>query len=200
MSGNIRRGEDGAYRWVYEFSMLKNPIILFTVLGIFLKVLLGMWVFFGLFRIGDDGLVMAYVNQAKGLALPALILLGLTLIAYLILAGIYGWKYCVLFEMNEQGIRHIQMEKQFKKAQALGWLTFAVGMAARKPGAAGTGLLSASRNELSTEFSKVRRMRSLRAFHTIKLDGLLNHNQIYAEKEDYDFVLEYIRSRVPEKK
>ena len=196
MSENIRKYDDGSYRWVYEFNMLKNPMILLTVLKIFVLVLVGIWVVFGLFRIGNDGFVGAFVAQTKELLIPAAILFGLSIAAYIILACIYGWKYCVLFEMNETGIRHIHMEKQYKKAQALGWLTAIAGAAAGKPGAAGTGLLSATKSEQATEFSKVKRMRSYRAFHTIKLDGLLNHNQIYAQPEDYDFVLGYISKRI----
>ena len=197
MSENIRKSDDGTYRWVYEFNMLKNPIILLTVLKIFLLVLVGMWVVFGLFRIGEDGFIGAFIAQTKELLIPAAILFGLSIISYVILACIYGWKYCVLFEMNETGIRHIQMEKQYQKAQALGWLTAMVGAASGNPGAAGTGLLAATKNEQATEFSKVKRMRVLRAFHTIKLDSPLNHNQIYAEPEDYDFVLAYISERIP---
>lgn len=192
---HIKKYDDGTYRWVYEFDMLKNPIILLTVLKIFFLVLVGMWVVFGLFRIGNDGFVGAFALQTKELLIPAAILLGLSIVAYIILACIYGWKCCVLFEMNETGIRHIQMEKQYKKAQALGWLTAMAGAAAGKPGMAGTGLLAATKNEQATEFSKVKRMRSFKAFHTIKLDSLLNHNQIYAEPEDFNFVLEYISKR-----
>ena len=200
MSGNIKECDDGTYRWVYEFDMLKNPIILLTVLKIFLIVLVGIWVVFGLFRIGNDGFVGAFALQTKELLIPAAVLLGLSIVAYIILACIYGWKYCVLFEMNETGIRHIQMEKQYKKAQAIGWLTAMAGAAAGKPGAAGTGLLAATKNEQATEFGKVNRMRVFRAFHTIKLDALLNHNQIYAEPEDYEFVLDYISKRIPKSK
>ena len=120
MSENITKGDDGTYRWVYEFSMLKNPIILLSVLKIFLFILIGMWVVFGLFRIGDDGFVGAFVAQTKELLIPAAVLFVLSILGYILLACIYGWKYCVLFEMNETGIRYIQMEKQFKKAQAIG--------------------------------------------------------------------------------
>lgn len=200
MSENIKKCDDGTYRWAYEFNMLKNPISLLTVLKIFLLVLVGMWIIFGLFRIGDDGFVGAFVAQTKELLIPAAILFGLSIVGYIILARIYGWKYCVLFEMNETGIRHIQMEKQYKKAQALGWLTAMAGVAAGKPGVMGTGLLAATKNEQATEFSKVKRLRTFRAFHTIKLDSPLNHNQIYAEPEDYDFVLNYISKRIPKNK
>ena len=200
MGTNIQKGDDGTYRWVYEFNMLKNPIILLTVLKLFLFVLLGMWIIFGIFRIGNDGFVGAFVAQTKALLIPGAILFGLSVLGYIILACLYGWKYCVLFEMNERGIRHMQMEKQFKKAQALGWLAAAVGAAAGNPGAAGAGLLAAAKNEQTTEFGKVKRLRTYKVFHTIKLDSPLDHNQIYAEPEDYDFVLDYISKRIPGKK
>ena len=197
MSENIKKGDDGTYRWVYEFNMLKNPIILLSLQKMFLFILIGMWVVFGILRIGRDGFVGAFVAQTKELLIPAVVLFVLSILGYVLLACIYGWKYCVLFEMNESGIRHIQMKKEYKKAQALGWLTSMMGIVAGKPGMVGTGLLAATKNEQTTEFRIVKRMRAFRAFHTIKLDGLLNHNQIYAQPEDYEFVLDYISRRIP---
>ena len=44
-SGEIIQGPDGVYRWAYDFNMLTNPTILFTV---FKGVSIGfgfMWVF-----------------------------------------------------------------------------------------------------------------------------------------------------------
>lgn len=196
MSENIKKYDDGIYRWSYEFNMLTNPIILWTVLKIFFLVLVGIWIIFGLFRIGDDGLTGAFIEEAKALTIPAIILFGLSVVSYFILACIYGWKYCVLFEMNEEGIKHIQMSKQFKKAEALGWLTAIAGTAAGSPGTVGTGLLSATKKMQVSEFSKVKKMKVLKMFHTIKLDSLFNHNQIYVESKDFEFVSEYIAKRV----
>lgn len=193
----IKKCEDGTYRWIYEFNMLKNPIILLTILKIFALILIGMWLFFGLFSIKDEGFAGAFVYEAKALLIPAAVLFALSIVSYLILAGIYGWKYIVLFEMNEEGIRHIHMAKQFKKAEAVGWLTALVGAVAGSPGVSGTGLLAATKQETASEFSKVNKMKVLREFHTIKIDALLNHNQIYADGEDYDFVVEYIKARIP---
>ena len=197
MSENIKKGDDGTYCWVYEFNMLKNPMILLGLLKMFLFILIGMWVVFGLFRIGRDGFVGAFVAQTKELLIPAAVLFVLSILGYILLACIYGWKYCVLFEMNETGIRHIQMKKQYKKAQAIGWIAAMMGIATGKPGMAGTGLLAMAKNEQATEFRIVKRMRAFRAFHTIKLDGRLNHNQIYTQPEDYEFVLDYISRRIP---
>ena len=199
MSENIKKCDDDTYRWTYEFNMLTNPIILWTVLKIFLLVLIGMWIVFGVFRIGDEGFTGAFVEEARALAIPAIILFGLSIVSYIILACIYGWKYCVLFEMNEEGVKHIQMSKQFKKAEALGWLTAMAGAVANNPGTVGTGILSATKNMQVSEFSKVKRMKVLKVFHTIKLDSPLNHNQIYVEPEDFEFVKDYIEKRVQTK-
>ena len=35
---------DGMYRWVYEFRMMKNPSVLFTIWKIFGGILGGVWV------------------------------------------------------------------------------------------------------------------------------------------------------------
>ena len=187
--------EDGKYRWAYEFDMLRNPIIILTIWKIFILVLLGIWLVFGAFHIKDMGLIEAYAAQTKELLIPLVILFVLSIAGYLILAGVYGWKYCVLFEMDDEGIHHIQMEKQFKKAEALGWLTAAAGMASGKPGAAGSGLLAATRNELYSSFSNVRRISVRRTYHAIKLNAPLNHNQVYVSPEDFDFVLSFITER-----
>lgn len=197
---NITLCPGGTYRWVYEFRLMKNPIVfgtVVTVLGLSALIV-------GAFQLIID-LFAGNLNAAslRGTAVTVLITLGillaLSVIAYLIVAAVYGWKYCVLFEMDEKGVRHIQMPKQFKKAQALGWLTAMAGAAAGNPGTAGAGLLAGSKMASTTEFSKVRRMKVYRKYETIKLNMLLEHNQIYVPAEDFDFVLGYISERIPEK-
>ena len=198
---NIKLCDDGVYRWSYEFSMLKNPMIIITILKIFGGIAAGLWVFLNLINLFEGNLnAKSLADSGKGVLITLAILVVMSVLAYLIVASIYGWKYCVLFEMSENGIRHIQMPRQFEKAQALAWLEVMVGAAGGKPGVAGAGLLSGARNELATEFSKVKKMKVKKKFNTIKLDSPLNHNQIYAEAEDFDFVLNFISERVNVKK
>ena len=193
---DIKLCSDGKYRWIYEFKMLKNPVILLTIWKMFLYILLGMWVVFGLFRLRYDSFPEAMKNQLLDLSLPAAILLVLSVVAYLILAGIYGWTYCVLFEMDNEGIRHVQMEKQVKKAEALSFITVMMGIAANNPTAIGAGILSSSKSESYSEFSKVKKVKYLPALNTIKLSSPFNHNQIYADGENYQFVKKYIEERL----
>lgn len=186
-SGNIKLCADGKYRWIYEFSMLKNPTILFTVLKIFLIGGCAPALIVLLASLGREGLG-AFVSCAEVYGLVALIAVPLTLFAYLIAAAIYGWKYIVLFEMDDEGVIHIQQDKQFKKAQGIALLTMLTGRV-------GQGLSVSAKNVQSASFRSVRTVKGIRRRDTIKLNQLLVHNQIYAEKEDYDFVWEYITTR-----
>ena len=199
---NIWLCPDGKYRWIYEFSMLKNPVILMTILKIFgAMVIIQILLSFLLALFDGDAAdwVRDYLLTPQILIVPG-ILFGLSLIGYFIVAAMYGWKYVVLFEMNEEGVEHIQMPKQFEKAQALGWLIALAGMAAGSPGTAGAGILSASKSRSSSSFANVRKVIGLRHFHTIKVNELLEKNQVYAAKEDYDFVWSFITARCPKAK
>jgi len=127
---NIYYCPDGKYRWVYELNMLTNPIILLTIWKIFGILILIQIVFSFLidaFQGNLKGWFTDYLFTPGFLIVPG-ILFGISLIAYVIVACIYGWKYMVLFEMDHKGIDHIQMPKQFKKAEGLAWLTAMAGL------------------------------------------------------------------------
>ena len=103
---NIVLCPDGVYRWSYEMNMLRNPTIMFSVwkaiglsIGIVMVFMLIMEIISGDF----DGLgSLAFLGQL--LAIIVGIFLVLSIIAYLILGALYGWKYQVLFEMTEDAI------------------------------------------------------------------------------------------------
>ena len=133
--------------------------------------------------------------MSKGMLVALAIMAGLTLLGVLFLAVLYGGKYVVLFEMDEQEIKHIQLPRQVKKAQAISLLTTLVGLAAKKPTAAGAGLLASGKTSSTSEYAHVRRVIPRRSLHLIKVNQLLNKNQIYVPEEDFDFVYDFIKSR-----
>ncbi|MBQ4426051.1 MAG: hypothetical protein II882_10020 [Lachnospiraceae bacterium] len=199
---NITLGEDGKYRWVYEFDMLKNPTILITTVkalllsfGIVMAFMLGMQLIEGVMTTFDE-----YWNFYKWMLVLLGVLLVLAVISYLILAKIYGWKYMVLFTMDEEGVENRQMKAQFDKTQAIGWLTAAVGLASGKVGMAGTGMLAATRDRAVSVFDSVRKVKSVRRRHVIYVNHLLMHNQIYAEDADFEFVRNWIVTHCPKAK
>lgn len=195
---NIYLCPDGVYRWIYEFRMMRNPTILFTIWKIFGGIIIGIWLFDIVLMLFDGDLTVDSILSHSGIF--ALILLGMAVLsffAYLIVAAQYGWKYIVLFEMDEHSVTHTQMQKQFEKAQALGWLTAAAGLLTGSPAMAGAGINVAIHNSISSEFGKVKNIKVRRGRHTIYVNEMLEKNQVYAEPADFDFVLDHISARLP---
>lgn len=191
---NIRLCPDGFYRWVYEFSMLKNPAILFTIWKVLGLGFAAAYLVSTIATLGQTHLDRweVILKNTRMFAILVLVFAVISVAAYLIVAANYGWKYMVLFEMNENEVRHIQMREQFEKAQALGWLT---AVAAGSFSMKGAGLLAASRERSVSEFGNVKTVKANRRRHVIYVNQALNKNQVYAEDEDFDFVERFIRDR-----
>ena len=199
---NIYLCPDGKYRWYYEFPMMKNPTLLYTVWKVLALAFFIVWLFIFLISLGDAvsygfGSVLKFTGT---FLLLFLFFMGLGLIAYIFLAAVYGWKYIVLFEMDEKEIVHIQMPKQFDKAQAVGWLTALAGLAGKSYPAMGAGVLAASKNSSTSVFADVKEVKGVRQQHTIRVNQMLNRNQVYADDPDYDFVWNFITGRCPQAK
>ena len=193
---NIYLCPDGKYRWIFEFPMLKNPVILFTVFKVLGMSAAIIAIFMLLVDLIDDGSITPPETDELMIAFwVILFFIGVVIISYIILAAMYGFKYMVLFEMDEEKVVHIQMSRQFEKAQAIGWLTAMVGLASGRIGAAGTGMLAAAQNTSTSDFVNVRQVIGNRWMRVIKVNKLLDHNQIYVEPSDYDFVFNYISQR-----
>lgn len=199
-NSRVQLCSDGKYRWVYEMNLLTNPTVFLTVFKIFFFIALFIWLVVGLFADLIHGDVQAFLNFGKVMLITLAVFAGLTLLGVLILAAIYGGKYVVLFEMDEERIKHIQLPRQARKAQVVGVIAAMAGIAAKNPAAIGAGTLAAGKSSSTSEYRKVRRVVPRRALHLIKVNQLFERNQIYVQKEDFDFVYEYIKSRCPQKK
>lgn len=194
-SANIVVGPDGKYRWAFEFNMYRNPTILLTIWKIFAGIFAGIWIFLLALEASDGDLDAKNGFILTGVFVLALLgMLVLSTAAYLVYALYMGGGYCVLFEMDDEGIIHRQLERQVKKAQAVSALNVLVGLATANPSQMGIGMLSA-RSELSSTFSKVRSVRANRRRGVIKVNEPLAKNQVYCEPEDFDFVLGHIVGR-----
>lgn len=196
--------EDGVYRWVYEFNLFTNPTILFTVLKILLGII-AVGILVMLVGMIPD-LVNGYADAGDVLeslrfgGLFMLFFAALTCVGYALYAAMQGGKYCVLFTMDENGVTHKQLPKQFDKAQAVSALNIIAGLAAGSPGQVGMGVITAMHDSTSSDFASVRSIKGSRALRVIKVNEPLAKNQVYVEAQDYDFVFDYIRKRCPNAK
>lgn len=193
---NIVLCDDGKYRWVYDFHLMKNPSILFVILKIFFFIILGIWAFVTVIEIKSPNFWWeGFLNNTRIFGIVMLGALVLCVVSYIIYAAIMGWKYCVLFEMDDKGVKHTQLPPQVKRAEALSLITVLAGIASRNPTTVGIGLNAGARSTMYTEFAKVRHVKIYEKRGVIKLNQLLEHNQVYAEKEDFEFVKSYIMER-----
>ena len=194
---NIWRCPDGVYRWTYEYHMLRNPTILFTVWKV-LGISFGAVFLFTLIIDLIQGII-ASITDLWAASKVFVILVGvffvLSILSYLILAAVFGWKYQVLFEMTEDSVTHIQMPRQVKKAEAIAWLTVIVGAVANRPTVAGAGLLSTAKSSSKSNFKEVETVKVRRKRNTIHVNQLFDKNQVYAEEADFDFVEKFITER-----
>ena len=194
---NIRLCPDGVYRWTYEYNMLRNPTILFTVwkvLGVSFAAVFLFTLVIDLVQGVITGIADLW-DSSKVFVILAGIFFVLSILSYLILAAVFGWKYQVLFEMTEDGVKHIQMPKQVKKAEVIAFLTALTGAAAHQPGVTGAGLLASAKSTSVSEFRSVETVKVRRKRNTIHVNQLFDKNQVYAEDADFEFVEKFIAER-----
>ena len=194
-SENITMCPDGKYRWVYELDMYKSTAIikeLWRVLLISGAIVLA---FLFIINIMDNDLMetLRFVAQTAGILFGIFVVL--SIVGYLLFAYIIGGKYCVVFEMDEEGINHKQHQKHVKKSELIGAITALAGIAGGRIGTVGTGMLAAARTSMLTYFDDVKELEILPKEHLIRLNETLSRNQVYAEDEDFKFVADYIKAR-----
>jgi len=196
MSPGVVKSGDGILRWVYEMNMWKNPTLLITIWKVLLLSALAPALFAFILRLAD-GLGPALSAFVTIMAIVAGIVSGLMLLAYPIVALINGGKYCVVFEMDDNSVRHIQMQKQFRKSQTLSLVATLAGAMAGNIPTASAGLLAGSKQSTQSRFEKVRAIVVNEKRHVIYVNEKLTHNQVYAEPGDFAFVRDHIVRRCP---
>jgi len=189
---------DGKFRWVFELNMLKNYSILFDLWKVF-GITIGILVVFAFFMLLFSGNLD--LDSIKGLGIGILITAGimfvLSIVGYFFYAATSGWKYVVLFIMDDQQVIHQQMPKQVKKAHAIGALTILAGLISGRPGTIGTALLAQSRTSMTSNYDSVKKLIPQRGMNLIKVNETLEKNRVYVCDEDFDFVYQYLCTHCP---
>lgn len=194
----VMAGNDGVLRWVFEMNMWKNPTLVITIWKVFLLASLAPTVLvlvLGVVEGEDVGAAFMRFLTVGGIA--AGVVTGLMLVAYPLVAWLNGGKYCVIFEMDDRGVRHIQMNRQFDRNRTLAMVTALAGAVAGDARTAGAGLLAGSRKSLYSDFQKVRRVVVNETRSVIYVNETLTRNQVYAAPADFAFVRDFILRHAP---
>ena len=189
---------DGKYRWVYDVPMLKNPSILmevYWVLGVSFGIV---WLFVLLMGGCENHFRPAALwDITRGFLILMAVFCVLGWVAYFFVSWYYGWKYSILFIMDEQEVVHKQLPGTEGKARAIGKLTALAGAGDGKVGMAGMGVLVANRTSMSTSYSSVRRIIARRRRHLIKVRERFSRNMDFVADEDFNFVYQYLCDHCP---
>ncbi len=189
---------DGKYRWVYDVPMLKNPSILmevYWVLGISFGIV---WLFVLLMGGCENHFRPAALwDITRGFLILMAVFFVLGWIAYFFVSWYYGWKYSILFIMDEQEVVNKKLPGTEGKASAIGKLTALAGAGGGKIGMAGMGVLVANRTSMSSSYSSVRRIIACRRRHLIKVRERFSRNMVFVADEDFDFVYKYLCDHCP---
>jgi len=189
---------DGKYRWVYDVPMLKNPSILmevYWVLGISFGIV---WLFVLLMGGCENHFRPAALwDITRGFLILMAVFFVLGWVAYFFVSWYYGWKYSILFIMDEQEVVHKQLPGTEGKARAIGKLTALAGAGGGKVGMAGMGILVANRTSMSSSYSSVRRLIACRRRNLIKVRERFSRNMVFVADEDFDFVYKYLCDHCP---
>ena len=197
ISPHITLGADGKYRWIYEYSLFKHPGLFFLIWKIFFFIVLGIFAFMFIISAlqGDlDG--ERALDTLKVFGYFVLGMTALVAISYLIYAAVMGGRYVVIFEMDENGVNHKQIDQQAKKARRIGEAATLIGALAGSRSAMAAGMNT--RTEMYTSFRSCGKVKAYKRKNLIKMREALSHNQVFAHPEDFDFVLNYILARIPE--
>lgn len=194
VSPGVVMGRDGIMRWVYEMNMWKNPTLVITIWKVLMLAALvpALLIFF--LTLGD-GIGSAFLAFFRIMAIVAAVVSGLMLLAYPLVAIINGGKYCVMFEMDDTCVRHIQMQNQFNKNQVLALVVTLAGVMAGNMQAAGAGMLAGSKQTAVSRFENVRSITVHEKRHVIYVNEKVSHNQVYADSADFVFIRDAIISR-----
>jgi hypothetical protein len=194
VSPGVVMGGDGILRWVYEMNMWKNPTLVITIWKVLLLAAFvpACLIFFITL---EDGIGSAFLAFVSIMGIVAFIVTGLMLLAYPLVAVMNGGVYCVLFEMDDSCLKHIQMQNQFKKSQVLALIVSLAGVMTGNLQATAAGMLAGSKRSSLSRFEKVKSITVNEKRNVIYVNEQLEHNQVYADSADFGFVRDTIISR-----
>lgn len=196
-SDTLTIDQTGTWRWVYEMSMWSNPTILITIWKVLAIAGMVPALLVGVLSLTDGNGFGEAIGAFFQIALIVLgVMTGLLLLAYPLVAILNGGKYCVLFEMDDAGVNHIQLQPQFKRARVLAMLTVLAGAVAGNPQVTGAGILAGTKQNSYTRFNKVKSIQFAPKRNVIYLSESLNKNQVYASSADYDAIKQFILDKV----
>lgn len=125
----------------------------------------------------------------------ALILIGLLFVfTVLFIFAYYGNKYMLSYSLDSSVASTLTRTEQRSRNSKLNFLLIIVGLLARKPLAAGSGMLASSHQDQDMKWKKVKKATFYPSSSTITLKaGYGEKSIVFCTEENYDMVAEFVR-------
>ena len=189
--------EDGTYDWIYCMNMMKDRSMFsfyFKVVGLcFLPIVIMMIWMAASSRLSMSTFLITMLSFGGVLLV--------VVFAIWLVNTMYGGKYMLIYQMNNEGITFSQTTDQAAMTRAVAAASAAVSAAGGNTGGviSGTGMTLRA-NAYHSKFEKVRSVKGKRADNLIWVKEGITTYTMYAPLEDAAFVKEYVRVRIGSEK
>lgn len=190
----VTQGEDGVYRWTYTLDMKHNLFVFRFVFKLLMLITLGV-----------DVILLALGMDDISRMLPFVLIFTVAMaaiwgISYVLWGLCVHWEYRTRFEMDGEAIAAVPAPSEAKRSRILSALVAVAGLASKRPlQAIGTSAaIGAGAYPSVRKLKKVRSLRQQRKDDAIILRQLISGIQVFVPREDYDFVLGFLREHLPE--
>lgn len=190
---NIKKGADGVYRWVYDLNLFKNPTVMYRAWRLFGISFGVLWILVAVFKRAQENFWFSgFLALTRDLVIILAVLLAASAVIYYLYALLLGGKLCILFEMDEHGVRHSQVPKYMKKNDLVKKISAFVDEPPEEPLPPSTGMIATVKTSMYSDFGKIKKIAVIPERECIKIIEALGKNQVRAAGEEFDFVSGYI--------
>lgn len=184
---------DGKYRWSGEVNMLRN----WTAWGTLLKMYCGLAVVTAVMLAAllinlegrTEGLKAGLLALKYGLPAAAL----LSVAVYLLMAVYYGGTYCVIYEMDENGVLYMRMKSYFKKKRAREYISYLSGLKRKPKSITKEDMYRSSKETKYFSFDGVKKVRYNKRTGVIMLKRSVFTDKIYIDPVQFAFIFHYMK-------
>ena len=164
--------------WQIDVPIFKNPLIL-SQLGIAVGIPFGLLAVILAISTGDI-MIGVYI---------LLIISGLLFLTWLFMLAVYGGKYEAEFVLDNKGALCRTRSQQAKKNRIVNSLTIFLGLFAKRPGAAGAGILAQSRQEVLIRWNRITKVKYMPKSRTILIkSGWFDSIALFCSEENYSVI------------
>ncbi len=119
----------------------------------------------------------------------AILIIALLVLTFIIVMLVFKGTYDLHIEISDYGIKYRNQNKQADRVRKMSLITVIFGIFAKSPTAAGAGLLSAGRIEMSLRWGDVRRIKFLDRDKTVYIKGGFSQNMaLFCTEDNYELI------------